>query len=212
MSSATPPTATLTPVSSFDGKEYQARFDALADRGIDVHGEATLVHSLVEKLSGIRHRTPGSVLDAGCGTGRVAIELARHGVATLGVDADGSMIAEASRRAPELEWRHADLVGLALHRVFDVVVLAGNVPLFTPPGTQHALVTACAAHVAPGGALVAGFQLGRGYELSAFDASCTDAGLRITDRWSTWGRAPFSPSDDYAVSVASASATLSTSP
>ena len=34
---------------------------------------------------------------------------------------------------------------LALERTFDVVVLAGNVPLFTPPGTQHALITACAA-------------------------------------------------------------------
>ena len=91
------------------------------------------------------------------------------------------------------------------HR-FDVVVLAGNVPLFTPAGTQHALVTACAAHVAPGGALVAGFQLGRGYDLDAFDASCADGGLHITNRWSTWDRAPFATGDDYAVSVASASA------
>jgi SAM-dependent methyltransferase len=144
------------------------------------------------------------VLDAGCGTGRVAIELAGHGITTVGVDADPSMIAEARRRAPALEWRRADLVGLDLDRRFDVVVLAGNVPLFTPPGTEDALVTACAAHVAPGGALVAGFQLGRGYELGAFDMSCTDAGLDITDRWSTWDRAPFTTGGDYAVSVASA--------
>ena len=60
--------------------------------------------------------------------------------------------------------------------------------------------------VVRGGALVAGFQLGRGYELSAFDASCADAGLHITDRWSTWDRAPFTSGGDYAVSVASASA------
>jgi hypothetical protein len=141
----------------------------------------------------------------------VAIELARHGVVTMGVDADGSMIAEARRRAPALEWRHADLVGLDLDRQFDVVVLAGNVPLFTPPGTQHGLVTACAAHVAPGGALVAGFQLGRGYELGEFDTSCAEAGLHITDRWSTWDRAPFAPGGDYAVSVAAVSATTSAS-
>ena len=194
----------------FDGQEYQARFDALAERGMDVHGEATLVRALLEALLRARPGASGSVLDAGCGTGRVAIELARHGVETLGVDADASMIAEARRRAPDLEWRHADLVGLQLGRRFDVVVLAGNVPLFTPPGTQHALITACAAHVGPGGALVAGFQLGRGYELTAFDASCTDAGLRITDRWSTWDRAAFSAGDDYAVSVAAASGGAST--
>ena len=196
-------------MSSFDGKDYQARFDALAARGIDVHGEATLVRFLLDR-AGARPGTSRSVLDAGCGTGRVAIELARHGITTVGVDVDVSMIAEARRRAPALEWLQSDLAVLALHRTFDVVVLAGNVPLFTPPGTQHALVTACAAHVAPGGALVAGFQLGRGYELSAFDASCAATGLRITDRWSTWDRAPFTPGGDYAVSVAAASAVAST--
>jgi 2-polyprenyl-3-methyl-5-hydroxy-6-metoxy-1,4-benzoquinol methylase len=182
-------------VSGFDGKEYQARFDALADRGVDVHGEASFVRSLAAGP------VAQSVLDAGCGTGRVAIELARHGITTLGVDADASMIAEARQRAPELEWLKADLVGLALDRHFDVVVLAGNVPLFTPPGTQHALVTACAAHVAPGGALVAGFQLGRGYEITEYDTSCDAAGLHLTERWSTWDRTPFTGDADYAVSV-----------
>src|SRR4051794_10323972 len=192
-------------VSGFDGENYQARFDDLAARGVDVHGEATLVRQLLAAGAAARAGI-GEVLDAGCGTGRVAIELARHGVVTVGVDADASMIAEARRRAPTLEWRHGDLVGLDLGRHFDVVVLAGNVPLFTPPGTEHALVTACAAHVAPGGALVAGFQLERGYELGAFDASCAEAGLRITDRWGTWDRAPHGPGDDYAVSVATAPA------
>ena len=61
------------------------------------------------------------------------------------------MLAEARRRAPDLTWIEADLTTLALGRRFDVVVLAGNVPLFTPPGTQTALVTACADHVAPAG-------------------------------------------------------------
>ena len=49
----------------WDGDEYQRRFDALATAGKDVHGEAAFVMAM----------EPGSVLDAGCGTGRVAIEL-----------------------------------------------------------------------------------------------------------------------------------------
>jgi SAM-dependent methyltransferase len=174
----------------FDGHEYQSRFDALAERGVDVHGEATFVRSL----------SPASVLDAGCGTGRVAIELARHGIETLGVDADGSMIAEARRRSPDLDWLQADLGGLELERRFDVVVLAGNVPLFTPTGTEHALVVACGAHVAAGGALVAGFQLGSGYPLTQYDASCAAAGLHLAERWATWTREPFG-AGNYAVSV-----------
>ncbi len=55
--------------------------------------------------------------------------------------------------------------------------MAGNVLLFTPEGTHGAVVAGCARHVAAGGALVAGFQLGRGYALDEYDADCTAAGL-----------------------------------
>ena len=120
----------MTLVSRWDGDECQARFDALAAKGVDVHGEAAFVESL----------RPTSVLDAGCGTGRVAIELARRGIDVVGVDADASMIATAQRSAPTISWFGADVAGLDLGRGFDVVVMAGNVPLFTPPGTQAALV------------------------------------------------------------------------
>ena len=59
------------------GAAYDDRFDRLASAGVDVHGEAALVDSY----------GPGSVLDAGCGTGRVAIELSRRGHPVVGVDA-----------------------------------------------------------------------------------------------------------------------------
>jgi ubiquinone/menaquinone biosynthesis C-methylase UbiE len=173
------------------GDDYQARFDALAAGGVDVHGEATFVATL----------HPASVLDAGCGTGRVAIELARRGLEAVGVDADSSMIATARQRSPELEWFVADLTELELGRIFDVVVMAGKVPLFTRLGTQGALVAGCARHVNPGGALVCGFQLGRDYDLTTYDHHCAEAGLELTERWATWDREPFHPDRDYAVSV-----------
>lgn len=181
----------MVSMAGFDGRAYQARFDALAGQGVDVHGEATLVRSL----------RPGSVLDAGCGTGRVAVELARHGIEVVGVDVDASMIAEAGRRAPELEWVRADLATLALGRTFDVVVLAGNVPLFCPEAARPALVRACAAHVAPGGAMVAGFQLDRGYGLADYDLACGEGGLTLVDRRATWDGRPFPGDGGYAVSV-----------
>jgi ubiquinone/menaquinone biosynthesis C-methylase UbiE len=49
------------------------------------------------------------VLDAGCGTGRVAIELARRGIEIVGVDIDPGMLGSARRKAPELTWIEADL-------------------------------------------------------------------------------------------------------
>ena len=178
-------------MTRWEGDEYQRRFDELATRGVDVHGEATFV----------RRYSPASVLDAGCGTGRVAIELARHGIDVVGVDVDPSMLATARTKAPEIEWHEHDLTTLDLGRVFDVVLLAGNVPLFTPPGTHRAMVAGCARHVARRGVLVAGFQLGRGYEIDAYDTDCEAAGLSPAERFSTWTADPYVAGGDYAVIV-----------
>ena len=176
---------------TWDGEEYQRRFDELAAAGRDVHGEATLVRSY----------DPRTVLDAGCGTGRVALELARHGVEVVGVDVDASMLATAERAGPAITWLRADLATLHLGRLFDVVVMAGNVLLFTTPGTEAEVVAACARHLAGSGILLTGFQLDRGYALDAFDDHCAAAGLVLVDRWSTWGRAPFAGGGHYAVSA-----------
>lgn|GEM_PF-157667 len=183
-------TDSRTPVD-WEGDDYQARFDRLAATGADVHGEATFV----------RAYEPTSVLDAGCGTGRVAIDLARHGIAVVGVDVDPSMLETARRLAPELTWVEADLTTLDLARTFEVVVLAGNVPLFTPPGTRADLVRRAARHVAPGGHLVAGFSVDRGYGIDDWDAHATAAGLTLAERFATWDRAPWVTGGAYAVSV-----------
>lgn len=177
--------------TAWDGADYQARFDRLAASGTDVHGEATFV----------RAYDPASVLDAGCGTGRVAIELARHGIEVVGVDVDASMLATAASLAPDLTWVQSDLVDLELHRRFEVVVMAGNVPLFTKPGTEPALVAGVARHVRPGGLLVAGFSLDRGYGIEAYDADAAAVHLTLVERWASWDRQPFSDTSDYAVSV-----------
>ena len=178
---------------TWDGDDYQARFDSLAARGVDVHGEVAFLLGL--------DPVPKSVLDAGCGTGRVAIELARRGISVVGVDVDASMLATARKSAPAIDWREHDLATLDLGRTFDVVVMAGNVPLFTPAGTQGAIVAGCARHVVMGGALVAGFQLGRGYALDAYDAHCTAAGLSLAERYAGWARELFPGAGDYALSV-----------
>ncbi len=119
----------------------------------------------------------------------------------VGVDVDPSMIDEARRRAPEMAWVEADLALLGLGRTFDLVVMAGNVLLFTRPGTEGAVIAACGRHVAGAGVLVAGFQLGRGVGLEEYDTHCEAAGLHLEERWSTWDREPFVPGGDYAVSV-----------
>ena len=180
----------MTARDRWDGDRYQERFDSLAASGADVHGEADFVADL----------DPVSVLDAGCGTGRVALELARRGVEVVGVDLDESMIATARRLAPDLSWTLADMTQLHLGRRFDVVVMAGNVPLFAAAGSRQALVAGCARHLAIDGALVTGFQLDDRYPLPTYDDHCRRAGLECTERWATWSRVPFT-GGAYAVSV-----------
>lgn len=181
------------------GADYAARFTALAATGADVHGEATFCASLVPAGS--------RVLDAGCGTGRVAIRLAELGYDCVGVDLDASMLAVARQEAPELTWIEADLATLVLEDTFDLVVAAGNViPLMTP-GTEPAGISALAAVVRPGGLLVAGFGLDAAHlpvpptvDLASYDTWCEAAGLTLDHRFATWDAEPYQDGP-YAVSV-----------
>jgi SAM-dependent methyltransferase len=173
------------------GADYDARWAAIAASGGSVHGEADFV---------CRYQ-PDSVLDAGCGTGRVAIELAARGIDVVGVDLDEPMLAEARRKAPQLDWRRADLADVNLDRYFDLVVMAGNVMIFVKPGSERAVVHNLARHIVEGGALVTGFQLTTPYSLERFDADCASAGLVLENRFATWEAAPFAVGGHYAVSV-----------
>lgn len=176
------------------GPAYDQRFEELAAAGVDVHGEATLVDSY----------GPGSVLDAGCGTGRVAVELHRRGHAVVGVDVDPAMLDVARIKAPRLEWVTGDLAdpNLDFGRTFDVVVIAGNVLLFVAVGTEERVIMHAATWLAPGGRLVAGYTLvPGGFGPVEHDAAATRAGLVLEDRWSTWDRRPFAAGDVYSVSV-----------
>ena len=176
------------------GDRYDARFEQLAATGTDVHGEAGLVARL----------SPGPrVLDAGCGTGRVAIELDRRGFEPTGVDLDPAMLEAARAKAPHLPWHLADLASLELDGPpFDAVVLAGNVLIFVDPGTERAAVGRCAAAMAPHALLVAGFQVRPdGYGPTQLDADAASHGLELRDRWSSWDADPWPGDGGYQVSV-----------
>lgn len=185
-----------------DGDAYADRFAALAGSGVDVHGEAALVAALIPR--------GGRVLDAGCGTGRVAIELARRGYEVLGVDLDAGMLERARRDAPRLHWLHSDLATLDLAGVdpFDVVVAAGNVIPLAAEGTEAQVVDRLSLALAPGGLLVAGFGLSPSHlpldhapvSLADYDTWCATAGLGLVKRFSTWDGEPYE-GGGYAVSI-----------
>lgn len=178
------------------GDDYDERWRHLAAVGHNVHGEADLVEQLLRETGGTR------VLDAGCGTGRVAIELARRGFSVVGVDADGGMLDAARAKAPDLTWLHTDLADFSSSAgTFDLVVLAGNVMIFLAPHTEGLVLQAVTASLVPGGLLAAGFAIRpHRLQLAEYDRLAQAAGLTPVARWATWDCEPFT-GGDYAVSV-----------
>jgi SAM-dependent methyltransferase len=181
----------LSETGGTSGKAYAARFAALAALGTEMHGEASYVDSL---LTG-----PSDVLDAGCGTGRVAVELARRGHRVVGADNDASML-EVARRSPEVRWELADLAVMDLTDRFDLVVAAGNVMVFLEPGSEARVVARLAAHLRPGGLLVCGWRTDR-LALSTYERWVAQAGLEPLARHATWDAAPWRDDADWCVAV-----------
>ena len=181
---------------------YQQRFDDLAARGMDIHGEAAFIEHLVP--------APARVLDAGCGTGRVATQLTTLGYRCVGVDSDADMIEVAEQRDPSTTWVRQDLSRLQLRsQAFDLAVLAGNVVALLAPGTLTAAVARVSAHLKPGGLLVAGFGLDAAHlpagcpvtSLADYDRAAEVAGLSPIARYSTWDRTSWQPDSGYVVRV-----------
>jgi SAM-dependent methyltransferase len=102
--------------------------------------------------------TPGApVLDVGCGTGRVALPLARAGNPVMGVDVDAALLAELARRAGTLpvdivctDARELDLPS----RRFALCVAAlQTIQLFGGPRPRARFLAAARRHLRPGGIL-----------------------------------------------------------
>lgn len=184
-----------------DLDEYASRWNRLDAEGHAPHGEADLLEAIAHHVAGTHRRA--SLLDAGCGMGRVGAELFRRGLDVVGVDLDADLLAYARRDHPDIDWIEADLATMDLGRTFDVVAMPGNVMIFCRRQDAADIVERAAAHLAPGGMLVAGFSLiadPRAVNLADYDEACDAAGLVLDRRLATWEGAPFDDGD-YAVSI-----------
>lgn len=142
-----------------------------------------------------------SILDAGCGTGRLGVELARRGHRVTAVDLD-PVLAEAARAHPELDVHVADLTTLDLGRTFDAAVAAGNVLVFMKPGTERAALQRIWAHLTDGGVFVTGFATDREYTVAMLDEDLAAVGFVLEHRFATWDLRPWRDDADWAVTVA----------
>lgn len=117
----------------------------------DYTGEAQYVHEIIKKhLSGAV-----SVLDLGCGTGRLDFALADIGYEICGVDISDEMLVAARSRQSSLNFLSGDIRVVRLNRKFDVVVSLFHVMSYQI--TNEDLLAALASaieHLNPGGLFI----------------------------------------------------------
>jgi SAM-dependent methyltransferase len=102
--------------------------------------------------------SPGAMLELGCGSGRVALHLARHGHRVTAIDNDPALVEALSDRAAqeglEVAARTADATGFKLEESFPLIVAPMQlIQLLDGAGARASCLRACASHMAPGGRL-----------------------------------------------------------
>lgn len=105
-----------------------------------------------------------SILELGCGTGRLLRPLAAFGHPVTGVDESPEMLA----RIPDLPTVCSRIEGLRLDRTFGAVLLASNM-INSSPALRREFLATCRRHVTGGGTVVL-----QQHDPAWFDAVTTD--------------------------------------
>ena len=82
----------------------------------------------IEQCQMLKTSKPLTILELGCGTGRISIPLAVCGFSVTGVDADKNMLKLAEQKAHglDIEFIEANFIDLDLSKKFDVVLMPYN--------------------------------------------------------------------------------------
>ena len=104
----------------------------------------------------LAERAPGPVLELACGTGLLAMPIARRGLAVTGSDISPAMLAHARRKSASeqlaVDWVEADARDIDLGRCFGLVYLTGNAfQAFLQREDQERLLASVARHLQQGG-------------------------------------------------------------
>ncbi|HLN03783.1 MAG TPA: class I SAM-dependent methyltransferase [Bryobacteraceae bacterium] len=119
---------------------------------------APRIDFIEEVLSGQGIAAGARVLDAGCGTGRYAVELAKRGFRVLGVDRSAELIAMAEKREQadtnRAEFLIADLLDVSFSHPFDAVLCRGVLNDFVDDDARKSIFLQFARWLQPGGVLI----------------------------------------------------------
>jgi 2-polyprenyl-3-methyl-5-hydroxy-6-metoxy-1,4-benzoquinol methylase len=98
------------------------------------------------------------ILDAGCGTGRYALELARLGYLVTGLDMSAPLLVEARKRITHAQFPvsliRGNILALPFTQKFDAILCRGVLNDLLDDGSRRAVFAAFAGALRPGGALI----------------------------------------------------------
>lgn len=131
----------------------------------DTRVEAPLDLAMVDAfIAAVGGEDGATVLDAGCGAGRMSRYVADRGVAVQGIDLSPGMVAMARRDQPDLTFSVASLFAIPFPRRCFTGVLLWYSTIHTPLSEQSGIYTEVARVLRPGGYVVVGLQSGEGTE------------------------------------------------
>jgi SAM-dependent methyltransferase len=142
-------------MAEYDASTYGERWADVYDEWVSAVWHTTSAEEVVPALVGLSGHGPA--LELGIGTGRVALELARHGVEVHGIEASQAMVDEL-RRKPG-----GDAIPVTIGDFADVGIEGSFRCVYVPFNTFFALLTQddqvrcfrnVAAHLAPDGVFV----------------------------------------------------------
>lgn len=131
----------------------------LPDASFETPLDRAMINAFVEYVHAAEL---SSVLDAGCGTGRMTGLLAAQGALVSGVDLSPGMIEIAQRKHPDLTFDVADLSDLPSEDGEFGGVFAWYSIIHTAPNDLSRVLAEFFRVLAPGGFLLLGFQVGEG--------------------------------------------------
>lgn len=131
----------------------------------DTRVEAPLDLAMVDAfIAAVGDEDDATVLDAGCGAGRMSRYVADRGVAVQGIDLSPGMVSMARRDHPDLTFSVASLSALPFPRRSFAGVLLWYSTIHTPLDEQPGIYAEVARVLRPGGYVLVGFQSGEGAE------------------------------------------------
>jgi ubiquinone/menaquinone biosynthesis C-methylase UbiE len=151
-------------------EDTRASYDTVADSYADVTrhmlDETPEERAVLARFADmVRARGAGTVVDVGCGPGRITAHLRRLGVDAFGIDLSPGMIQVARRDYPGLRFELGSMTDLALADASVTGLVAWYSLIHVPDDEIGTVFEHFRRVLRPGGPLLLGFHVGEGTQL-----------------------------------------------